>query len=178
MSQSPEEFIARRVEQYGGVPVPEHLHSVEREAPFRRCTICDKPLEALTYQIMKSYEGRECVFEVAICEACSEGLRAAYSEASREVMEASWGDVTRVAPHAPGDACDFCGESRTPGADGEVQACCVGDVLLFVFHRCRHCTEALHERLSAQTREEWGRFRSEHFPGPPSLEQPVEVAGA
>ena len=59
------------------IPVPQVFHSVQKEAPFDRCLICNTMLldEGVGYMIEKIHKGTEVIVEHAICLRCCLGKR-------------------------------------------------------------------------------------------------------
>ena len=59
------------------IPVPQVFHSVQKEAPFDRCLICNTALldEGVGYMIEKIYKGTQVIVEHAICLKCCLGKR-------------------------------------------------------------------------------------------------------
>jgi len=70
-------------------PVPETFWSFETEAPFNRCSVCDKDLlePGTNYIIEKAFQRKETVFEYAICTACHLQLRKEISPQSQKLFE-------------------------------------------------------------------------------------------
>ena len=54
------------------IPMPEVFYSVQKEAPFDRCLMCNTALldEGVGYMIEKIYKGTEVIVEHAICLKC------------------------------------------------------------------------------------------------------------
>lgn len=119
--------------------LPREFHSEYLSGPFVRCVDCECELldAGEVYSVVKSYVGREAVFEMAICAACSARLGATYSDHSKAAFEKSvrqWHHESSSGNHAtdaeahsprdellgwaaPGDvaqldACAACGRSR------------------------------------------------------------------
>ena len=149
--------------------IPPLLHSLYEEGPFRKCSICERPLlegETL-YEIQKIWRGRETVFEYAICQPCGMELVKSYSKESldriREFFE------SRFQPDGEEARGHFCRREARPGRDDlSMMAMCMGAFLLAPpVVICDPCNESLNEKLSKKTRESYGDFIDTHFPGVP-----------
>jgi hypothetical protein len=122
---------------------------------------------------MKSFQRDECVFEMAICRACSEEQCERWSNESREAaLDFQIRSLDHI-DHQEGERCDYCGKPIDQTAGVAVFARCDGDRLWMTSHMCYPCEDELQEQLSPATREEHDRFMRLHFPGPPGLEQPI-----
>jgi hypothetical protein len=65
--------------------IPKEFYSDYLDAPFARCVDCERQLldSDEVYSVLKSYVGKEPVFEMAICADCSTRLAESYSEESK-----------------------------------------------------------------------------------------------
>lgn len=61
------------------VPIPKEFYSLETDAPFSNCLLCDAPLlepeSNLVYQVERVFQGAEPILEYAMCFACCEATR-------------------------------------------------------------------------------------------------------
>lgn len=162
---------------FGGFPhfgeVPEDLHSTYLGGEFRQCSICDCALpDASAYEVQKVMRGDECVFEMAICLGCAQNLMREYSEESLAVLS---GLSSRVTGRAPRGSCEFCSVPRE-GVDEytSIAVCRAGTMLTPMITLCYDCVDSLHAELSQATRDTFGEFIRDNFPGvPEGLDLPV-----
>jgi hypothetical protein len=87
----PAEFDDEWNRLLSGGEVPRPFFSEYLSAAFVRCIDCEADLldTAEAYSVIKSYVGRETVFEMAICSRCSIRLAEGYSSHSKAMFEAS-----------------------------------------------------------------------------------------
>lgn len=69
-------------------PVPELFWSLETGKPFAKCTLCGGAIlkPGTNYAIQKSYNGREPVFECAICLTCDKEIQKQVSKKSMQLV--------------------------------------------------------------------------------------------
>jgi len=163
-----------------GSEIPPLLHSVYEEGPFTQCSVCDTSLleEGVLYEIQKVFRGAEVIFECAVCGSCAAGLIQAYSKESLKVMQEFFESSFR--PDNGPDRCHFCGGDGRAGRDDVVvMGMCMGPVLMAPpVVICEACGESLNERLSKKTKESYGEFIENNFPGVPAeWEAPVAPLG-
>ena len=178
-------------------PIPPLFYSEETGEPFSTCIDCGTSLdEDSEYLIQKNSNGRETVFEFAICTSCAAKLHASYSEKSRETIVNFFADRTDpeqrarelLAEHPDGDLdtwlghCITCGEKPQPGKGFATAALCGGSDLVFAhapFLICEKCEHEVNESLSPETRGEIDRFIGDNFDLPPtyapSPDHPVTI---
>ncbi|CAN5213647.1 hypothetical protein BH23VER1_BH23VER1_07640 [soil metagenome] len=167
-------------------PIPEPFFSEETGAPFACCIECERSLAEMDgpYMVQKCSNGRETIFEFAICAPCAERLHRSYSEASRQSISRffhSHVDLdARVRTLREGGSADLerwigdcmtCGSPRRPGEGHATAALCAGADILFShapFRICSRCEIELNELVSPETRNEWDRFVGRNFDLPPS----------
>jgi hypothetical protein len=177
--------------------IPAAFHSEYLDGPFVRCVDCDRELldAGEVYSIVKTYVGKEPVFEMAICSACSVRLTESYSKQSREAFEKAVAEWRRnvaqpekaAEPEQPSDQaplgeriehCVACGRSRAASRRYAIMGVFLGrqmvspryfppGVPLMV---CDDCNAAASEGISRHTRDTWDRFVEDHFDGPPGIE--------
>ena len=172
-------------------PMPEHFFSDETGSPFVRCVECERELADMDapYMVQKCSNGRETVFEFAICAPCAERLHSSYSDASRRAIagffhskidldervrtlrEAGEADLDRWI----GD-CMACGDAPRPGEGFATAALCAGLEILYShapFRICGRCELSLNELISPETRGEWDPiYREEFRPAPGGCADP------
>ncbi len=166
--------------------MPEHFYSDETGVPFVRCVECERELVEMDapYMVQKCSNGRETVFEFAICAPCAERLHSSYSDASRRAIAGFFHSridlderVRRL--RAAGDAdldrwigdCMACGDAPRPGEGHATAALCAGLEILYShapFRICGRCELTLNELISPETRGEWDRFVGRNFDLPPA----------
>lgn len=159
-----------------GSEIPALLHSVYEGGPFRACSVCTGGLEdaAVVYEIQKVLRGSETVFEYAVCQACGMKLLQAYSKESVQAITTFFEE--RFRPDGTVSRCHFCGRERSDGLqEVSILALCSGPFLATPpAVICSACSEDLNEKLSKKTREAYGDFLNDHFPGiPAEWELPV-----
>lgn len=155
--------------------VPEILRSEYSGRPFETCLVCRTDLaDAELHIVEKMIRGGEAVMEMALCGGCAEEMSRDCSEESlqtiREVQE-SW------AENADDDAacCAGCGKFHV-SASGFVVAgyFLPGYELMRSMTVCETCHDGVQQRLSRSTRERFGEFIRDHFPGvPENIDAPV-----
>ena len=169
------------------IALPPRFHSEETGEPFESCIECSLPLGATGdgYIIQKCTNGRETIFEFALCMTCGESLHESYSEKSRRAIEGFFQDhidiekryddtwlldLPELADHFL-QHCLTCGDAPKPGDPVTHAAVCEGSEML-VGHSpiclCSKCEAALNELVSKETRDEWDKFIGRNFDLPPS----------
>lgn len=178
-------------------PIPERFYSEETGEPFSNCIDCGTGFDhSSEYLIQKNNNGRETVFEFAICTACAAKLHASYSQKSRDTIVRYFAERTDpearartlLAEHPEGDldtwldTCMTCGKPPQPGRGFATAALCGGHDLVFAhspFLICEDCELEVNESLSPETRGEIDRFIGENFDLPPtyapSPDHPVTI---
>lgn len=174
-------------------PLPRAFQSDETGEPFSECIDCGRELlhDGTAYLVQKCSNGRETVFEFALCLVCAERLHASYSEASKKAMHAFFASRVRPAERAARligraeserqapDAADWtrecltCGRAPDSGEAFALAALCDGADLVLghaPYLICGTCELALNELISPETRGEWDRFIGRNFDLPPTLE--------
>jgi hypothetical protein len=154
-------------------PVPQIMHSVFEEGPFKACVSCGADLSApdRMYQIQKAWKNDEVVFELAVCLQCAAETMKEFSQESMERMQRFFGE--RFRPTEGIDSCHFCGKERSPELEHEIGAACRGtDLLRPLVVVCGECSSASHENLSRKTRDAWGEFVERNVPGVPESLSP------
>lgn len=161
-----------------GEPLPGIFHSFYEDRPFRCCTSCGESLEDLeeTYQITKTYHGKEVILEYAMCFPCQQNM---LKELSRESVEKLTSFQLERSLEPKNDAetnryqCEFCLRSREESIENQqhfsMAALCFGLQMverpLFI---CEDCMLEINEKMSEQTRRRWRDFVDHHFPGVPA----------
>ncbi len=152
-----------------GEPIPELLHSVYEERPFRTCTRCGESLSEFEsgYRISKEFRKGEVVLEYAICHPCLERMLEESSVESKQNL-ARFHEVHFKGPLGF-DQCAFCEKIKSAVRDDEyaIAGMCLGTRLMEQAMVCVECAEAMHAVLSEHTTRIWRRFREENFPGVP-----------
>jgi hypothetical protein len=158
-------------------PIPDILHSAYLEGPFTRCSACgtELPDGRFPYQIQKTWRGREVVFEMALCVRCAEGCMSQFSRESLERMQRFFQERFR-GPVEGIDACHFCGTPIGEDSEYEIGASCLGAQLLGPpVVACAECNARAQENLSRKTRDAWGDFIRDNFPGVPEELSPERL---
>ena len=152
--------------EYGGIP--RELWSEYSGTPFQECTACGRDLGSSgVYQIMKVSNGRETVFEMALCLSCGQGLGAELSEESMNALNAF---ITANLDLSRGeDRCSLCGTALCEGlAVSAAGVCCQGMLIMPVIRVCQGCEEREQELLSERTKRAFGEFLDRTVPGVPA----------
>jgi hypothetical protein len=177
------------------VPIPERFHSDEKDAPFAHCLQCDRPLlkgDPTEYLVEKAYrrydayDVEETIFEYALCIECHREMAASFSDLSRKRCNAYFAERVdldaRIGALLSGEAVEVgrwmkqCVAHGTPAGDLEeyqVLAHCVGNEMVLSHLPLLiggPAMEEVAECLSAETRDELGGFRDDHFGVPPELQ--------
>ena len=149
-------------------PIPDSLQSDYSKAPFERCSSCNTELSATTiYQIEKVFQGRETVFEMAICYDCASDLGDEISEESSKVLKGFLRELLRH--RYPEDCCQSCGGAPETLHRKSVNGMCRGSELLMpMVVVCEDCENGLQSSLSQQTRDSHDEFIRDNFPGVPA----------
>lgn len=80
-------------QQYGK-PIPEWLYAEKTKRPFENCTLCNRGLTDVSYNICKSFsrfsldDPPVLSFEIVMCEDCSESYSNNFSKETRKAFEA------------------------------------------------------------------------------------------
>ncbi len=150
-----------------GYPIPEALHSEYSGEPFKQCTQCGGSLsQAFAYQIQKVFRGEEVLFELALCQSCSEGLGREISEESHEALSEFMQSL--LTSHYASDACKSCGIPRYELVRYSRVALCQTEFLAYEMTLCETCEDAVQNKLSQETRDRHDDFIRDNFPGVPS----------
>lgn len=168
--EDPSRFPERafRIPPFQPIELPEDLHSVYEEGPFRSCTVCDSDLlDGRLYEVQKVFRGSECVFEMGVCHECGESVAHEFSEESIEAMKGFL--LCRFKPTTEPTHCHFCGFPRSMFKDYTlIGACRESSLILPRIIMCEKCGIALQECLSQKTRDVQGDFVQDCFPGVPA----------
>ena len=161
------------------------LASDETGEAFSHCLCCKVPLVEIDAQwlVNKEFVRNECVLEYAICQPCRDHVTDQLSEESKEAVrsflekEIDWGERMKefmlsrelverfdscIACCAPRENLDGFGLSALFDSGGMIVA---GPLPLLI---CQPCISRMTAPLSAESREVWRKFMSDHFPGPPT----------
>jgi uncharacterized protein with PIN domain len=131
----------------------------------------DLLLGRIPYQVQKVWRGGEVVFEMAVCARCAANLMREFSQESMAAMQAFHQQHYR--PEDTVALCHFCRKAVTAQTEHEVGAACAGARLLRpAVVICGECNGRMQERLSRKTREAWGDFVEQNFPGVPTAMEP------
>lgn len=157
-----------------GKEIPDLLHSVYEDGPFKTCISCEKNVldPASLYQIQKVYKSNRVIFEYCLCFTCQQALAKEYSKESTEKIQNYF--VENYTHSESLEECHMC-ESKDILKERSLLALCMGDKLLFVSVICGQCTEKIQKVLSQQTRKAMGDFIQENFPGVPEEMSPAPV---
>ncbi|MBI4229535.1 MAG: hypothetical protein HY608_01740 [Planctomycetes bacterium] len=149
------------------LPVPALLHSVYEEGPFRACTVCRQSLDdGRFYQVAKKFEGKETILEMAICMTCAAGTSSEFSERSMSRLQRFY--TQELKPTESPHACHACRTPRDVARGYEVAGICTrGHIVAPVLAICASCSERVMADLSKKTRDRYGEFFHDNFPGLP-----------
>ncbi|MGD1979788.1 MAG: hypothetical protein PVJ98_10365 [Akkermansiaceae bacterium] len=164
--------------------IPPLFHSLEHDGPFRRCLTCGKDFREIDepYNITKVFRGTECVFEYAICQSCRLEQLESFSEESRQTMEDFFEENEHLQSREERlegnenyedriKECATCGTSLDELKEYSLGCVAFDDHMVvghFPMMICAKCESELQSRLSKSTRDQWDRFISENFDGPPA----------
>jgi hypothetical protein len=156
-------------------PVPEILRSEYSGEAFESCLVCGTDLAGAEMHIVeKMIRGGEAVMEMALCGTCAEAMARDCSEESLETIRAtqeSWAEAAEDDP----TTCAGCGKAHGI-RDAFVIAgyFLAGYELMRSLTVCESCHESVQQKLSRATRERFGEFIRDHFPGvPENIDSPV-----
>lgn len=171
------------------LPIPPLLYSTETDGPFQRCIECQGRLleEGSCYVIQKVIRRGETVMEMALCMQCHDNLMEEYSHESQMRLwdffldRADFKNRRRRLRRRKQlklehwiETCLTCKAPLKTQDEYVICAQCDGHDLLFYYlpyMLCEPCILKINEGLSEKTKDVWGRWKSRHFPGPPSFEQ-------
>ncbi|OUV17562.1 MAG: hypothetical protein CBC46_02325 [Verrucomicrobiaceae bacterium TMED86] len=164
--------------------IPPLFHSVEHDGPFESCLTCKESFDEISapYTVTKVYKGPECVFEYAMCLSCRQKMIDEMSSESRDTLESHFqsNKNLRERENRFGDSehhtdylrdCAHCLKPLNEIKDYSIACMAFGSDMVygpFPMMVCSECEEAIQEKLSKKTREEFDRFVSENFEGPPA----------
>jgi len=126
--------------------------------------------------VQKVMREAEAILEMAICDRCSESLTREFSEESMEVLtriQLEW--IANADPHAA--RCVGCRRPREHAGSFAIAGYFLpGYLLMREIAVCARCEEEVEPQLSRKTRDAYGRFVRDNFPGVPEfLDVPVLV---
>ncbi|MBI4601914.1 MAG: hypothetical protein HY721_08125 [Planctomycetes bacterium] len=150
------------------IALPSELYSFCEEGPFQACSACCRSLgDGGLYQVQKVIRGKEVIFEMAICEACAQGLCCEFSEESLQAIKGFL--LSSFKPSPETCHCHFCGFPR-PLLSGYtlVGTCSSRFLVVPTILLCDRCGEQLQARISNKTREVQEDFVRSTFPGVPA----------
>jgi len=155
--------------------VPRILHSEYSGEPFRTCLVCSTELrDADLHIVEKVIRHGEAVMEMALCIHCANSMAKDCSQESLDMLrkvQESW--VENADPE--GETCAGCGRPRDHGDAFVIAGYFMPDYeLVRRMAICEPCHEGVQEKLSRKTREAFGEFIENHFPGvPENIDAPV-----
>lgn len=149
-------------------PIPELLHSLYLDGPFKQCVECDMPLDEIDspYSIQKAYRNGEPVVEFALCDACQEALHESFSTETRQKLTEVFEEKATLGLGL--EACALCQIDRNATREFNVSAQCFGDRMFFSLCICIECLLTLNEHVSKKTRDSRNDFMNRNFPGVPA----------
>jgi len=154
--------------------IPEILHSLEFDSPFKRCTQCQAELGSEeTFQLQKVMKRGEPIMEFALCEECHDELIDSFSEETKNRLE-DYYEKNAISDFNI-ETCIFCGIPRRELEEYNVSGHCIADRLLVGSCICFDCLMKIQPLLSKQTRDSRDRFRERNFPGVPADARPMLV---
>ncbi|MCL4181362.1 MAG: hypothetical protein KJ072_26945 [Verrucomicrobia bacterium] len=184
---SPENFVY--VENF--IPLPALFYSFETGEPFSHCVDCGKALlqDGTVYLIQKAFNRTEVILEFAYCQACYQGLEAAYS---RETMTNLWDFVLdsvnldertrRLLSDSPTsiepwiESCLTCGSKKSDLKSYVLVALCDGRDLLFhhlPYMFCEACEMKMCALMSRRSRDTWERWIEDNLDVPPTVMEDI-----
>lgn len=180
--------------------IPKQFYSVEHDAPFQNCLICNGALGSASdqpYLIEKIYRGNEVIVEMAICAQCLLNMQNEISEESALTLQkefqqkVDWearfsqllphDDTEHVHPEKWLDRCVLQDTEREQCKNYQICGLFLGDQILLgqlPYLISGSAVESLGKLLSKKTRDHMGDFISDQFGMPPefcSPEGPVPV---
>jgi hypothetical protein len=133
--------------------------------------------------VTKYYSKGELQAEVAICQACRQGMKLGYSQASLRALEQVYDagyqarrfmilESVRAEERLESMLanCALCSQSRAELETWFEYALCEGEELIFLTQPsmiCEACTIRINDQLSEETRRHKRRFFEQHFGFPP-----------
>lgn len=148
--------------------VPALLHSTYSGLPFAECLVCHAPLNDVEMHVVeKVIRNGEAVLEMALCGDCCNDLSKELSEESIEVLRAvqeTWMDNG----DEEGEICAGCNRDRAHDGGFVLAGYFLpGRILMRQLAVCEACHEGVQRKLSRKTRDKFGEFVGNHFPGVP-----------
>jgi hypothetical protein len=161
------------------------FNSEETAQPFTHCLCCKVPLLEIDapWLVNKEIICDECVLEYAICQPCRDEVSGRFSEESKASVrkfletEIDWEERLKefMLEHDVAARFHRCISCATPREElkrfgisalfDSSGALVTGPLPLLI---CQSCIGKMTSSFSAQSREVWRKFLSEHFAGPPS----------
>lgn len=181
------------IEEY--VPIPKTFWSFASEAPFERCTVCEKRLleDGTLYLIEKAFSRSEVVFEYAICVPCHLGLRDELSRQSLRLIDHYFDEHVNLSERRERlletysgdvdpwlDSCLITGKPATELNEYQIMTLCDGSDMLFTYIPCLisgEAMEGIQNILSKKTRETLDSFVDEFLGIPPEAKSPTPYIG-
>lgn len=172
------------------IPVPPDLWSFANEGPFERCSVCDCDLQepGVVYLIEKAFQGKEPIFEYAMCDACCVNLRNELSVKSLELINNYYDEHVDLAArrerlleahgldHKPWlDQCVIKKRAIRPDEEYQICALCSDKDLLFTYMPVCISGEAVEDIVKLLSDETLGvvnDFMGQHFGAPDSSDLP------
>lgn len=164
--------------------IPKIFHSLEFGGPFESCLTCERQFDKLDepYTINKVFQGPECVFEFAICQACREETMKSFSEESqrrlREIAEKNLILQRRSERFADSEdykewtsECAHCGTPASKIKNFTTECLGFGGYMVYDPYPvlvCDSCIDENQKLLSKATRDQWSKFILDNFDGPPA----------
>lgn len=150
------------------VMIPSELHSDYERGPFRTCSCCrgDFGTDCL-YQVQKVVRGNEALFELALCEECTQSLYREFSQESLQALKAFFRACFKSSLECW--RCHFCGFARQLAKTYTIAGICRNEFLIVpAIVLCDRCGEKLQAQISKKTREAQDEFIRSTFPGVPA----------
>ena len=162
------------------------FESVETDAPFTTCKVCNHLLEfSETWVVNKHYHRDECVMEYAVCEECRDTVSETFSAKSKAAIrdflenEIDWEQrmLDWMALEDSAKRLDYCVACRIPAFLAEGYAISAqfrqdGSLIdgALPLLMCSDCVATITASLSPHSREVLRKFVASHFEGPDSGE--------
>ncbi len=153
--------------------LPQELYSAYSGKEFETCVDCGGSLldPPRMYQIVKGFNGSECVFEAAICFNCGNSLKTEMSAESLRNLMLYLRELTQSHGPSPHRGswlhCSFCHQERA--GSSQIGAVVFGTRQISPpLAICEECAAPAEERMSKQTRDSWHDFVDSNFPGVPA----------
>jgi len=164
--------------------IPSTFHSAESDKTFTHCLTCEKSLEEISepYTISKVFKNSECVLEYSMCHSCRIEMSQNFSAKSRQNIDTFFNQYVNLSERSEAmkssqnyqdwiQTCLTCGAPMSEITDYSLACMAFDNQLIFdpfPMVICSACEQQIQEQLSKETRDQWDKFISANFEGPPA----------